>query len=478
VTISTLRRFCAAISIFIVVLCACKTQTQAATKPAQAQTTPAPTPLTTLDGAQGGKIVYGTVDGASTQAEAMSKVLRIVHDNCGDKPQIGKVFQFKGTHTVGVFFQVTNHPQGNVPVAGLVISAASGPHQVEAALVSDKASRFGQTVNPMLEQLFGVWHPGGQAAASSTAFHANDGDSQAGPATLRQIMLPDRSASAGIPSGWQVDPDSGGGTMQVRGPNKEIIFLNSTFGAFDPRDPSVPQGIMLQRQYGRGAPDNKVYLPYGVNLPQAFVTLFHDAQQRAHFPLSTIQMSNTSQIPGQPCDRLEGTMTGGPLQGPNQFFGVFCEQPPQAGMWLSSLTIALLPDSVAAQEHATAGAIMASFQMNQAVVQQQANTIAAPTIAVIQQVGRDATARYNATQAANDAQHAAYWDRQDSNARNSQSFSNYLLDQTVVQDNNMYGNGTIGHSTEWNSTADALVKADPNRFETVDTPNYWKGTDY
>jgi uncharacterized protein (UPF0147 family) len=147
-------------------------------------------------------------------------------------------------------------------------------------------------------------------------------------------------------------------------------------------------------------------------------------------------------------------------------------------MWLSSLTIALLPDSVAAQEHATAGAIMASFQMNQAVVQQQANTIAAPTIAVIQQVGRDATARYNATQAANDAQHAAYWDRQDSNARNSQSFSNYLLDQTVVQDNNMYGNGTIGHSTEWNSTADALVKADPNRFETVDTPNYWKGTDY
>ena len=50
-------------------------------------------------------------------------------------------------------------------------------------------------------------------------------------------------------------------------------------------------------------------------------------------------------------------------------------------------------------------------------------------------------------------------------------FSNYILDQTVVQDNNMYGNGTIGHGTLWNSAADGLVKADPNRFEYVDKPD-------
>jgi hypothetical protein len=30
----------------------------------------------------------------------------------------------------------------------------------------------------------------------------------------------------------------------------------------------------------------------------------------------------------------------------------------------------------------------------------------------------------------------------------------------------------------WNSTADALVKVNPNRFEIVDTPNFWKGIDY
>jgi hypothetical protein len=96
----------------------------------------------------------------------------------------------------------------------------------------------------------------------------------------------------------------------------------------------------------------------------------------------------------------------------------------------------------------------------------------------IHAIGANATARMNATQAANDAQHAGYWARHDTNARNSQNFSNYLLDQTVIQDNNMHGNGTIGHGTVWNSAADALVKANPNRFEIVDTPNFWKGVDY
>ena len=152
----------------------------------------------------------------------------------------------------------------------------------------------------------------------------------------------------------------------------------------------------------------------------------------------------------------------------------------------------LIPVELASRERATAGAVMASFQMNQAVVAQQANAISAPTIAAIHAIGEQAAADRASRNAANDAQHAGYWAQQNSNAaqhsnwsagqdgtaRNNQGFSNYILDQTVVQDNNMYGNGTIGHGTQWNSTADALVKADPDRFEYVDKPNFWQGTDY
>ena len=60
----------------------------------------------------------------------------------------------------------------------------------------------------------------------------------------------------------------------------------------------------------------------------------------------------------------------------------------------------------------------------------------------------------------------------------SNSITEVLLDQTVIQDNNVYGSGTIGHGTVWNSTADALVKANPNRYEIVNAPNFWKGWDY
>jgi hypothetical protein len=135
---------------------------------------------------------------------------------------------------------------------------------------------------------------------------------------------------------------------------------------------------------------------------------------------------------------------------------------------------------------------MQSVKVNQQVMNQQMQRMLAQKrasdqairqnaqlqIQNIRNIGAQATARYNATQAANDAQQADWNANQDVQARNNQEFSNYLLDQTVVQDNNMYNNGTVGHGTAWNSTADALVKADPDRFEYVEKPNFWQGTDY
>src|ERR1035438_7473923 len=147
---SALRRFTVLLSLFIVFISACKAGT------------PPPTPITTLDVAQGGKISYGTVAGATTQAAAMSKILISMQNTCGEKPQIGKVFQFKGTKTVGVFFTVTDHSKGNKKLAGLVMSAASGPRQVEAALLSDDARSIGKTVNPMLQQLLCEERPDGK----------------------------------------------------------------------------------------------------------------------------------------------------------------------------------------------------------------------------------------------------------------------------------------------------------------------------
>ena len=120
----------------------------------------AQSPLKTVKSPEGGRIMYGAVDGVNSQAGGMASVLRAVHTGCGERPQIGRVFKFSGTDTVGVFFSVVNHPAGNVKVAGLVMAATNPSRKVEAALLSDQASRFSQTVNPMLKELLSQWSPG------------------------------------------------------------------------------------------------------------------------------------------------------------------------------------------------------------------------------------------------------------------------------------------------------------------------------
>jgi hypothetical protein len=203
----------------------------------------AQTPLKTIDIPQGGKIVYGLVDGANGQAAAMSTILRMMHQNCGEKLQIGRVFKMRGTDSVGVFFTVVNHPAGNAQVAGLIVAAGSVPHEAEAALVSGRADRFGQTINPMLTKPFSVWHPG-RAAATSSASAGNSSASASGPAPaghsaavlpLHKATLQDNTASVSMPDGWQLVPkNSGGGTIVMVGPNQEGIVLNAAYTGQDP----------------------------------------------------------------------------------------------------------------------------------------------------------------------------------------------------------------------------------------------------
>ncbi len=152
--------------------------------------------------------------------------------------------------------------------------------------------------------------------------------------------------------------------------------------------------------------------------------------------------------------------------------------PSQIGNYGVSVYHTAVPLPFADKERSTMGAILASLQPNQSVIDQQSHAMAAPAIAQIHAIGQAAMQRAQADSAAHDQQNRTWEAGQDSQDRRNQAFSNYLLDQTVIQDNNMDGNGTIGHGTVWNSEADALVKADPNRWEIVNTPNFWQGVDY
>ncbi len=225
----------------------------------------AQTPLKTINNPQGGKVVYGLVDGATTPAMAMARVLRIVQNNCGDKPQVGRVFRVRGSNSDAVFFTVTNHPGGNVPLAGMVIASQTGPKAVEAALVSDAAARFGSTMNPLLTQLFGVWHPGGAGQASGPA----TGGHSALAGKLHMVSAPDNSVSIGAPEGWTVDPGSGHGTIITKGPQGEVVAFGMMRNAVDS---SSQWQQNFWRMGGKPIPGTILY-PYHGNLTRAFPDL-------------------------------------------------------------------------------------------------------------------------------------------------------------------------------------------------------------
>jgi hypothetical protein len=489
------KRFSVILSLFIVCISACKAGT------------PPPTPITTLNTAQGGKISYGTVAGATTQAAAMSKILISMQNTCGEKPQIGKVFQFKGTKTVGVFFTVTDHSKGNKKLAGLVMSAASGPRQVEAALLSDDARRFGKTVNPMLQQLLSVWHPGGQSAASGSsagAQSASAGNGHSGPAArLHTVTASDNSASIGIPDGWQLDPHSASSAMILRGPNGETVIFGAMMSAVDPYNPQQVQAVRAGIYRGGGT----ILYPYHQDLTKAYPDLVQAWRRANNKPPAKLQVDSiTPMKEAGNCVHVKGhiDLDG---QGMKSLNDMMCMSPlTQWGAYSINRNTGVMTDAQAAQENNTIIAMAQSLKINQQVMNQQAQQKLAQKqandqaitrnaqIAVqnIKNIGAQATARYNAQQAANDAQHAGYWAQQNANAaqhsewnegqinnaRNGQGFSNYILDQTVIQGNDIDGSGAVGHATVWNNTAEALVKLDPNRFEIVDTPNYWLGTDF
>jgi len=443
-------------------------------------------------------IVYGLVDGATTPAMAMARILHNVQNGCGDKPQVGRVFRVRGSNSDAVFFTVTNHPGGNVPVAGILIASRTGPQTVEAAMVSDAAARFSSTMNPMLSRLFSEWRPGGEAAPTGR------GPAQPAPRSgtslppMRQVSLADGTGTVSLPEGWNIDPSqSGMGMASVKGPQGEWLALNTYYFAWDTNNPAV-QGRLRRRIIFQ----NELDIPSNVDLTRYFGDVFQrirasTGQGPAPLKVDSVQPVSGSQ--GQ-CVSVTGQLNPDNTT-MRDLTALLCRSTPnQSGSYAFTFTRSLLPLGASDQQRAIANAIVASYKPDMQRAQAIASAQAAPIIAQMNQtyqahqqalmsftqaqiarthqIGADATARMNATEQMNDAQHAQWRQGEDNISRNTQGFSNYILDQTVVQDNNMYGNGTIGHGTLWNSEADALVKANPNRFEYVTTPNYWRGTDY
>ncbi len=446
---------------------------------------PAQTPLRSLQGPQGGSIVYGTVDGANTPPAAMGSILKHLHEQYGERPQVGRVFKVRGTDSDAVFFTLTRHAPSTIRIAGMLL-VSSAPGHVEAALLSDDATRFGTSINPMLQTLFASWNPGGQnpggkpLLTSSPATGQQHAPSQTSTpaAPLHPYRLQDGSASVMLAEGWRVAPQSGGGTILATGPHGETMALGFPYLAFDTNNPRTQQARnFAQSAAGRNTGYAKsLYAPYGAELGRTFMELNQQAHRVNGPAVASVQVEQAQPVRlsgGSRCSILSGRSAG---QGQQAlvFEGTFCQsQEDSSGQFMNLANLFFAPPSQAAAERATLLAMLGSFRVNQAMVNAQAAALAGPTIEAIHQIGRDVNARIAASDQQMAERRSSFDQHNDAMDRSSQGFSNYMLDKSVILDTQ-----TNSHGTAWNDTAAALVKSDPKRFEYVDTPGYWKGIDY
>jgi hypothetical protein len=418
----------------------------------------------------GGRIVYGTVAGQSTEAGAMGAILRSLHANLGDRPQVGKPFQVRGTNSVAVFFTAVRRTQSDQPVAGMLIVAKVAPDRVEGGLLSDDASRFGATINPMLKTLFGVWDPGAPRAPATVG---------SAPATeLHRYELPDRSASVSLPDGWNVLANSGGGTILAKGRNGELVSLGFPLLVMNSNDPRVRQAMRFAQGAGRNTSyANALYYPYGRDPARTFVDLLQMWREKHGGAPANFQIASETPVQssvGSRCVHLTGHVDVRDGDGPREMNTVFCIGPlSRMGQYTSLAYHTAVPIKVVAAERATLGYILQSFETNEAVIAAEARVIAGPAIAAIHEIGRRAAQQAIHARSFEDEQAQRFEHHMDQIDRNGQAFSNYLLDQTVIEDTQ-----NKAHTTVWNQTADAMVQHNPQRFGYVDAPNFWKGIDY
>ncbi len=413
--------------------------------------------LKTIDNPGGGQVVYGPVLSQSTFQGAMGVMLREVHTHFGDRPQIGKVFQAKGSDSVAVFFSLTAKTQGNKPIAGLVIISLPQGSKPTGAALYDDAARFPKTEPVLLRKLTDAWKTASIPTAPSDTAHSG-----AVP-PLTPTRFPDGSGTVSLPAGWSI-PFASHGAAKIVGPRGEIVlFSNSAGPIYDPNNPQV------QARLRYANPNNRPILcPNSDALHTYLCVLQHGGIQ------PTFQLRNSRPIPAQ--GRIvQAVLIDADLDLHDGKGLMSCE----LGLRVTGVsplgdrTLGIngtcAPQSSAAQEQPTLKAIFDSYSINNQVVSREF----AGDEARSRQAGDNARIQANNAHAAEAAQSASFNAHMDSIDRTSKSFQNYQLDQSQVQDNQRNERGTIS-----NSTADALIKADPNRFQYVPTQDFLKGVDY
>ncbi len=186
---------------------------------------------------------------------------------------------------------------------------------------------------------------------------------------LQPYTASDQSASAGVPSGWQVT--SGQQTViAMTGPGGVTLTLGNTF---------VAQNGPFQLGK-KGANGADLAMPYTDSLAQKLTMILQQGAALAGKPTPPLTINSTTpiQLPasvGQ-CARFVASFTG--PQGPMKLMAVLCSLAPNPGGQYKNITlVAQAPEAVADQAAPTAQAVFQSYRIPSAFLQQKLAPVSA-----------------------------------------------------------------------------------------------------
>ena len=450
--------------------------------------------VTVINNPGGGTIAYAQMPAQHTLQGAMGKVLQYAHSRFGARPQISRVMRGSDGNSVAVIFAVRSPGHGNQEFAGLALVAVSPSAPGKGAVLTDQADRFRSTVGPMLKRLqSGAGLSGTGSSPASAAANAPASESPAAPAPtntppgsetpavaslptkgrpaaasgaaaapLHETPFPDGSGSIGLPDGWTIT-GAHAGEVTAKGPAPAALHFDWQIPALDPNDPRS-RGLMRP-----GTAASFVDIPYGTDAASTFKSALTQFLQKHGKSPPTIEIVD-SKVVGPKEALVSARMGAVDGQGPTSaLVDIGIGPSDNQASYLITLYIISFPQELAQQSQATVVAMLHSYKVNQDVALAQIHADSQKS----QEATAQTLAEMRRRQAASDQQFAAFQRSQDAQERQFQAFDNNLLDRTVIRDSDLNAHGTVS-----NDLADALIDANPNRFQEVSPSEYVKGIDY
>jgi hypothetical protein len=435
-------------------------------------------PVSIIDNPGGGSIAYAELPLQHTVQGAMGKVLQYVSQRFGARPQVDRVMKSPDGNSLALTFTV-QPPNGGQEITGLALVAVSESKPGAGAVLSDQSDRFRTTIKPMLKRLQqeAIAKGGGsaQATASASSASASSGSTSAGPAStsatkssgsppapsapaaaLHQTPFPDGSGAIGLPEGWRITSAHAGDVI-VQGPHGEGLRFGMPVSVLDPRN---PQSQTLGHGPRGTAPGNFVYIPFGTDGATAFKSAIAQFSQKQRKPPPSIDYTAVKELPndgkGGRNYFLVANVDAHDGKGPAvAWTQVGIGVPLALGGYQMTFYQVTVPAAQADQEVATVGKIFGSYQLNAGVAGGEIQADTQLTTKIFQST-------------MSSIRHA-----EDVSDRRTQAESDFLRGNTVIRDTELNGHGRVS-----DDVADALVHADPNRYEVVPPSQYIQGIDY